>query len=270
MTTESISRDRGPGSARWDPVPDCSSITDEKPNSQAVFLLSTDGRLLESLREGLPYESVEVAADTDVTQIFQKVVERVPRALILDSRLLKEGVPSICRRLRSSPIMVGLPILVIVAPENHSSRIRALESGADDCLETPVDVDALVTRLRSESTQSLPPPPLGHLHAGPINLDLDRWTVTVSGRSIRLTKKEFLLLQSLIESRGRILSRGYLLRAIWPAHTSVATRTVDVHVARLRQKLGTAGRYVVTVRNVGFRLDLVPDWLVRPTLVNRT
>jgi DNA-binding response OmpR family regulator len=101
------------------------------------------------------------------------------------------------------------------------------------------------------------------LRAGPIDMDLDRWTVRINRKPVRLTKKEFLLLQALLEAKGRVLSRATLLARAWPRSSSHGhdTRTVDVHISRLRRKLGETGRYILTVRNVGFRCDLLPEWI---------
>lgn len=230
--------------------------------STAPILIATDDeQLVDSLRDMIAETRVDATATTDAEILFQEVAERLPQALLIDNRFLPEATPRLCRRLRTTRVTADLPIIVVTGPEASSARIRALESGADDCVKIPLNVPELIARIRAKSRQNLPPEPLGHLHAGPIDLDLDRWTATAGGKPVSLTKKEFLLLQTLIESRGRTLTREYLLQTVWSMRATVETRTVDVHIARLRRKLGTAGRYIVTVRNVGFRLDLVPDWL---------
>jgi DNA-binding response OmpR family regulator len=97
-------------------------------------------------------------------------------------------------------------------------------------------------------------------------MDLDRWTLTVQGEAVELTNTEFRLLQVLLEAKGRVLTRDALLDRVWSQDglRGQDTRTVDVHVGRLRRKLGASVRYIITVRNVGFRCDLLPDWLSRP------
>jgi len=224
-------------------------------------MATDDEQLVDTLRDTIEGTRIDATTTTDAENPVQEIAERLPQALLIDNRFLPEITPRLCRRLRTSRVTADLPIIVITAPEASSDRIRALESGADDCVNIPLNVPELIARIRAKSRQSLPPEPLGHLHAGPIDLDLDRWTATAGGEPLSLTKKEFLLLQTLIESRGRTLTREYLLQTVWSMRATVETRTVDVHVARLRRKLGAAGRYIVTVRNVGFRLDLVPDWL---------
>jgi len=230
------------------------------PASAPILIATDDPILTDTLGEILDNERIYSTTASDATSIGREVTELLPRALLLDSRFLKETTLVICRRMRRSQSTSELPIIVITSPENVTARIRALESGADDCVTAPGDLRELAARIRAKVRHD-PPQPRGQLHAGPIELDLDRWTAHVSGQPLTLTKKEFMLLQALIESRGRTLSREYLLRNVWALNASVETRTIDVHIARLRRKLGPAGRYILTVRNVGFRLDLVPDWI---------
>lgn len=250
---------------RWDAGQTLGRLMNATANIAPILIVTDDERMAEDLRDALEGEPVAVTSARDPQRLFQEVADRLPRTLLLDGRLLADGTPRICQRLRSSRVTADVPIIVITAPEASTERIRALESGADDCVATPLDILELIARIRAKARQGGPPAALGHLHAGPIDLDLDRWTATVSGEALNLTKKEFLLLQTLIESRGRTLTREYLLQTVWSLRASVETRTVDVHIARLRRKLGPAGRYIVTVRNVGFRLDLMPDWLAGRT-----
>ena len=234
--------------------------------ASAPILIATDDPILtDTLGEVLKNERIYSTTADDVATIGHEVEEILPSALLLDSRFLKETTLAICRHLRKSQSTSELPIIVVTSPENVTARVQALESGADDCVTAPGDLRELAARIQAKMRRE-PPQARGLLHAGPIELDLDRWTARVSGEPLTLTKKEFLLLEALIESRGRTLSREYLLRNVWALNESIETRTIDVHIARLRRKLGSAGRYILTVRNVGFRLDLVPDWITgRPS-----
>lgn len=247
----------------WNAGQTLGRLMNASANIVPILLVTDDQHMAENLRDALEGAPVTTTATREPERLFQEVADRLPRTLLLDGRLLAESIPLICQRLRSSRVTADVPIIVITAPEASSERIRALESGADDCVATPLDIPELVARIRAKTRQGGPPAALGHLHAGPIDLDLDRWTASVSGESLSLTKKEFLLLQTLIESRGRTLTREYLLKTVWSLRAMVETRTVDVHIARLRRKLGPTGRYIVTVRNVGFRLDLMPEWLTQ-------
>lgn len=228
--------------------------------SAPILVATDDAFLTDTLGEILENENIYSTTSNDVVSIDREVDQLLPRALLLDSRFLKDVIPTVCRHLRRKKSTSELPIIVITSPENVSARVQALESGADDCITAPGDLREVAARIHAKIRNERPQP-RGRLHAGPIELDLDRWTAHASGEPLALTKKEFLLLERLIESRGRTLSREYLLRNVWSLNESVETRTIDVHIARLRRKLGPAGRYILTVRNVGFRLDMMPDWI---------
>src|SRR5262249_9844618 len=141
----------------------------------------------------------------------------------------------------------------------ESDRVRGLELGADDYVVKPFSPKELVARVgallrrsqRSGSTQGL-------LEYGPLTVNLDRHQVLLAGEDIRLTAKEFLLRRSLLEHRGRVLSRDLLLTDVWGYRYTGGTRTVDVHVRRLREKLPLLGRALATVKQFGYRLDEVP------------
>ena len=229
--------------------------------ASAPILVATDDASLTDTLDGiLENEDVYSTASKDIASIDREVDQLLPRALLLDSRFMKDTTPVVCRHLRKTKSANELPIIVITTPEDVQSRVQALESGADDCITAPGDLREVAARILAK-VRNEGPQQRGYLRAGPIEIDLDRWTARASGKEITLTKKEFLLLETLIESRGRTLSREYLLRNVWSLSESIETRTIDVHIARLRRKLGPAGRYILTVRNVGFRLDLVPDWI---------
>lgn len=231
------------------------------PEPPAPILVVTDDPALASLLGTvLENEHMHEFAARDAMAVGREVARTRPRALLLDSRFLKETAFAVCRRLRRQEATNDLPIIVITSPDNVTARVQALDSGADDCAAAPGDPRELAARIRSRIGNETVRP-RGRLHAGSIEMDMDRWTVSVSGQPVALTKKEFMLLEALIRSRGRTLSREYLLRNVWSLDTSITTRTIDVHIARLRRKLGTAGRNILTIRNVGFRLDLMPDWI---------
>jgi DNA-binding response OmpR family regulator len=188
-----------------------------------------------------------------------------PDLLILDAALPEMGGIALCERLRGHTQRSTLPIMMVTRQDDSAQHIEALDSGADDCVDKPLQQNMLVAHIkailrRMSKLRSAP-----HLRVGPIDMDLARWTVKVDGTTVDLTHKEFRLLQVLLEAKGSALSRDTLLQKVW-AHDSqlvLESRTVDVHIGRLRRKLGTAtGRHIVTLRNVGFRLDIQPDWKV--------
>jgi len=235
--------------------------------SRAPFkaLIATDdaasGSVEHSALKQLHFDAVSAH---DEGEMLHSIHAEKPDLVILDADLPEAGGLEACRRLREDPNTAGIPIIMVTGGEGNAEKIEALETGADDCVGKPLNVDVLMAHIKAIARRALQAVTPNHrLRAGPIDMDLDRWTVKVSGQPIELTKKEFRLLQTLLEAKGRALTRDYLLQEAWSHGTihGLDTRTVDVHIGRLRRKLGDAGRYIITVRNVGFRFDLLPEWL---------
>ena len=231
-------------------------------------LVATNDAVLTSVEysalEQLHFEAV-TARDDD--EMLRSLRSDQPDLLILDASLPPIGGIVLCRRLRENPATAGLPIIMVTSEDDSSQKIEALEMGADDCVAKPLQVGELVAHIRAISRRTHPDAPGGRLRAGPIDMDLERWTLQVSGMPVELTKKEFRLLQVLLESKGRALTRDFLLQEVWSHGTihGLDTRTVDVHIGRLRRKLGAAGGYIITVRNVGFRFDVLAEWITSNT-----
>ena len=179
----------------------------------------------------------------------------VPHLVVLDLMLPGMDGLEVCRRLRAS--VATLPIIMLTAKADEVDRIVGLELGADDYVVKPFSPKELVARvravLRRAGRRDVPQP----LTAGGISLDPERHHVTVGGAAVALTPKEFELLQTLMAAAGRVLSREHLLNHVWgyARADEVESRTVDVHVRRLRAKLGAAGSRIATVKTIGYRFD---------------
>jgi two-component system, OmpR family, alkaline phosphatase synthesis response regulator PhoP len=175
--------------------------------------------------------------------------------LILDVMLPGMTGLDVCQALRADRATASLPIIMLTARTEEVDRIKGLELGADDYVSKPFSPNELVARIRalvrrlrrSESTTSL-------LRLGSIEVDLSKHTVLDDGHEITLTAKEFMLLQYFLEHRGRVLSRDQLLRDVWDYQYTGGTRTVDVHVRRLREKLPALVDALVTVKQFGYKL----------------
>jgi DNA-binding response OmpR family regulator len=218
-------------------------------------------RIEQSALKQLHFDSVSVHDDGEM---LHSIHADRPDLLILDADLPGAGALEACRRLREDPATAAMPIIMITDSDSRTQRIAALETGVDDCVTKPLEIDMLMAHIKALARRALQAlVPGKRLRAGSIDMDLDRWTVTVSGIAIELTKKEFRLLQVLLEAKGRALTRDFLLQKAWSHATihGLDTRTVDVHIGRLRRKLGSAGHYIITVRNVGFRFDFLPEWV---------
>ncbi len=199
--------------------------------------------------------AIDIVATGDAA--LKAVSERAPDLLILDLNLPVLGGLEVCRILRSRPATSRVPIIMVTARTSEGDRVTGLDIGADDYITKPFSLRELSARVRAalrrgrpdERTSQAPEVYRGrHLVA-----DFDAVSVTVDGAQVRLTRREFELLKYLVENRNRVLSRNRLLERVWGYERMVETRSVDVHVGRLRGKLGVAGQQIETVVGLGYR-----------------
>jgi DNA-binding response OmpR family regulator len=175
--------------------------------------------------------------------------------VILDVMLPGLSGLEVCRALRADQTTASIPIIMLTARAEESDRIIGLEIGADDYISKPFSPNELVARVRALMRRSKRAEPAGSTLAfGPLVMDLGRHTVLDEGRDVKLTAKEFMLLQYLLQHRGRVLSRDLLLGDVWGYRYTGGTRTVDVHVRRLREKLPFLVEALVTVKQFGYKL----------------
>ena len=176
--------------------------------------------------------------------------------VILDLMLPGMSGMAVCEALRSDTTTSHLPIIMLTARGDEADRVAGLERGADDYVTKPFSPKELVARVGVRLRR--PPAPAAAagttLTYGPITIDTDRHVVTSDETEVRLTAKEFLLLKYLIEHKGRVLSRDLLLTDVWGYHYTGGTRTVDVHIRRLREKLPVLNEAIETVKQFGYKL----------------
>jgi DNA-binding response OmpR family regulator len=176
--------------------------------------------------------------------------------VILDVMLPGMSGLEVCRALRGDPKTNALPIIMVTARAEETDRIIGLDIGADDYIAKPFSPNELVARIRAlmrRSKRAEPGSPA--IKFGSLEMDLERHIVIDGGQEVKLTAKEFLLLQYLLQHRGRVLSRDVLLGDVWGYRYTGGTRTVDVHVRRLREKLPVLVDALVTVKQFGYKLD---------------
>lgn len=230
-------------------------------------LIASDDAVLTSIEYlALRQLNFNAVAVQDDNEMLNSIQGQHPDLVILDASLPDSGGLEAVRRLREDPATAAIPIIMVTETGSRIENIAALETGAGDCVNKPLDLDLLVAHIKAITRRALQVVTPGkRLLAGPIDMDLDRWTVQVSDTLVELTKKEFGLLQALLEAKGLALTREFLLRKAWSHATihGLNTRTVDVHIGRLRRKLGSTGQFIITVRNVGFRFDILPEWVTR-------
>jgi DNA-binding response OmpR family regulator len=176
--------------------------------------------------------------------------------LILDVMLPGMSGLEVCRALRSDPATSAIPIIMVTARAEETDRIIGLDIGADDYLAKPFSPNELVARIRAVMRRlKRPEPEPATIRFGSLVMDLERHTVIDRGHEVKLTAKEFMLLQYLLQHRGRVLSRDVLLGDVWGYRYTGGTRTVDVHVRRLREKLPVLVDGLVTVKQFGYKLE---------------
>jgi DNA-binding response OmpR family regulator len=206
------------------------------------------------LRDG--YRDVEVVHTGDAA--LKSVAAQAPDLVILDLNLPTLGGLEVCRILRGLPATHYIPVIILTARTSEADRVTGLDLGADDYITKPFSLKELAARVRAvlrrrprqdgETPAGLP------VYRGPhLVADFDAVAVTVDGQPVKLTRREFELLRCLVQNRNRVLSRDRLLERVWGFSHHVETRSVDVHVGRLRGKLGAAGNHIETLVGLGYR-----------------
>ena len=192
------------------------------------------------------------------TEVLAEARRRTPDLILLDLMLPGLDGLEVCRALRADPATAAMPVIMLTARAEESDRIVGLELGADDYITKPFSPNEVVARVRALLRRAQRPDSRGLLRYGPLVADVERHTVTVADAAVHLTAKEFLLLQYLLEHQGRVLSRDLLLSDVWGYAYTGGTRTVDVHVRRLREKLPLLAESLQTVKQFGYKLAEPP------------
>lgn len=210
---------------------------------------------------GLIKHTLERQGDVDVQVVssgdaaLKAVSDHAPDLMILDLNLPVLSGTEVCRLVRSKPATARLPIIMLTARTGEADRVSGLDLGADDYITKPFSLRELAARvravLRRKQNGSETPPAV--YQGAKLFADFDAVVVSVEGTPIRLTRREFELLKCLVENRNRVLSRDRLLERVWGYDHYVETRSVDVHVGRLRSKLGAVGPQIETVVGLGYR-----------------
>ncbi len=226
-----------------------------------LLVVEDDPDIAALLRHYLERAGHQVDVLTHGQDALPHTRERRPDLVILDRMLPGVDGLEICRLLRSQPATADLPVMMVTARAEESDRIVGLELGADDYITKPFSakevvarVNALLrrsTRAAASATPAHAPPVLEY---GDLRIDLEQHVVSLAGQEVRLTAKEFLLLQYFLEHRGRVLSRDLMLTDVWGYQYTGGSRTVDVHVRRLREKIPMLVDAIETVKQFGYKL----------------
>lgn len=220
-----------------------------------IYCLEDDDSIRELMLYTLAASGFEVRGFPDSEPFWAAVGEQVPELILLDIMLPGEDGISVLKALRSRPATAELPVIMATAKGTEYDKVIGLDLGADDYLAKPFGMMEMVSRVRAVLRRAGPKAPPQALRTGGLELDLEGCAAYVDGARSALTRKEYLLLRTLMERPGRVFTRGQLLEAVWGTDHMGETRTVDVHIATLRTKLGEYGRQIETVRGLGYRME---------------
>ena len=218
-------------------------------------------------RESRPLESalrhagfsVSVAENTD--SATRKIAAKPPDLILLNTTLPGTGSMQLCKWIRIEQEIPDTWIIMLCDRNNITDRMLALDAGADDILNQPFDIEELLEKVTALQHRRRIAQLMHILKAGNIEMVPDQWSVYVDGTSIKLTETEYRLLYELLEVKGRVITREALLERVWGYDKAynIESRTLDVHMSRLRHKLGTSAKNIITVRSVGYRISVLPD-----------
>ena len=224
-----------------------------------ILVVEDDPDIADLMRRYLQKGGFEVDVRSAGRDALTAIAAHPPDLLVLDLMLPQVSGLDICRQVRADEKTSAIPIIMVTARTEESERIAGLDTGADDYLAKPFSPGELVARVRALLRRTARATTMDtSVTYGPVVVDSVQHTVTSGGQPVVLTAKEFLLLQYLLRNRGRVLSRDVLLTDVWGYTYTGGTRTVDVHVRRLREKLPILEDALVTVKQFGYRLLETP------------
>lgn len=220
-----------------------------------IFCVEDDSGIRDLMVYALNAAGLEAAGLDGGASLEEALGERRPELILLDIMLPGEDGLSILKKLRARTDTADIPVIMATAKGTEFDRVTGLDLGADDYLSKPFGMMEMVSRVRAVLRRAGPKEPPRALRTGGLELDLEGCAAYADGARTALTRKEYLLLRTLMERPGRVFTRGQLLEAVWGVEHVGETRTVDVHIATLRTKLGECGRQIETVRGLGYRLE---------------
>ncbi|HEX9879160.1 MAG TPA: response regulator [Candidatus Binatia bacterium] len=228
---------------------------------KTILIVEDEADIRQLISYNLAREHFKIQEARDGESALQQIRREKPHLIILDLMLPGLSGLEICKILRRQPETAHLPILMLTAKAGEADRVIGLEMGADDYLTKPFSPRELVARVNAimrRSEMQGPGADAEHYEKGPLKIDFSTYVVTVKGKPVKLTLREFELLRYLVLNPNRVLSRDQLLDRVWGHEVYVDSRTVDVHIRRLRKALelnDQKPQWILTVRGVGYKFD---------------
>lgn len=223
-----------------------------------IYILEDDRNIREIEEIALKNADYEVVSFETAAEFGKRLKERVPDLLLLDLMLPDADGLRLVTQLRQNVMTMSLPVIMVTAKTTEIDKVRGLDSGADDYLTKPFSVVELISRVKALLRRSMKGLKERVITIGEVSLDVERRKVTVAGERCELTYKEYELLKLLMNNAGIVTPREEILSKVWETDFEGESRTIDMHIKTLRQKLGSSANRIKTVRNVGYLFETSP------------
>ena len=230
--------------------------------SNKVLVIEDEPDIRKTLEYNLTREGFDVSGCGSIKEA-KKLIEIPNFSIILLDLMLPDGSGlDLCREVKSNSLTKDIPIIILTAKDDEVDKVVGFELGADDYVTKPFSVRELILRVKAilkRNAKPLSAPLEINRNFGLLKMDIESHEVFIDDKEVILTALEFKLLNHLVERRGRVQTRDQLLSDVWGYSSDITTRTVDTHIKRLREKLGSMGKYVQTIRGVGYKFSRTPE-----------
>ena len=230
--------------------------------SNKVLVIEDEPDIRKTLEYNLTREGFEVYGCGSIKEA-KKLIANPNFSIILLDLMLPDGSGlDLCREVKSDSTTQDIPIIILTAKDDEVDKVVGFELGADDYVTKPFSVRELILRVKAilkRNNKTVSTPLEINRNFGSLKMDIESHEVFIDDEEVVLTALEFKLLNQLVERRGRVQTRDQLLSDVWGYSADITTRTVDTHIKRLREKLGTMGKYVQTIRGVGYKFSRTPE-----------
>ena len=226
-----------------------------------ILVLEAEPDIRKTLEYNLSREGYKVISAASIEQAKTFIKSDTFSLFLLDLMLPDGSGLDLCKKLKGNSETESVPIIILTAKDDEIDKIVGLELGADDYVTKPFSVRELILRIKSVLKRGTLKKDIVEIERqfGGLKINPDSHEVFIDSEEIPLTALEFRLLKELVDKRGRVQSRDQLLTEVWGYSAEVTTRTVDTHIKRLREKLGSMGKYIQTIRGVGYKFSRTPD-----------
>ena len=229
--------------------------------SQKILIIEDEPDIRKTLEYNISREGYDVISASSLSEGREKLESASFSLLLLDLMLPDGSGLDLCRELKQDKSLSSMPVIILTAKDDEVDKVVGFELGADDYVTKPFSVRELILRVKAVLKRGERKSDNMEVQRqfGELKIDVDSHEVFVNDEPISLTALEFKLLRQLVDRRGRVQSRDQLLSDVWGYSSDVTTRTVDTHIKRLREKLGGMGKYVQTIRGVGYKFTRTPE-----------